>query len=70
MNRHHRLFAVVALAALLSACGAKGPLFMPEKPAEEVPVEPAAEPAPPADGSTPAQPPVDPSTVPAHGTRG
>ena len=55
--------------AVLSACGAKGPLFMPEKPVEEAPVTPA-EPAPPATDSVPAEPPIDPATVPATGGNG
>lgn len=57
MNRNARLFAAAALLAVLSACGAKGPLFMPEKPVEEAPVAPA--------DSVPAEPPIDPATVPA-----
>ena len=67
MNRNARLFLAAALMAALSACGAKGPLFMPEKPVEEAPVTPAepAEPAPPATDSVPAEPPIDPATVPA-----
>jgi len=49
--------------AVLSACGAKGPLFLPEKPAEDAPVTPAtpAETTP----ALPAEPPIDPTTVPA-----
>lgn len=57
MNRNARLFLAAALMAALSACGAKGPLFMPEKPVEEAPVTPA--------DAVPAEPPIDPATVPA-----
>ncbi|KRA53749.1 hypothetical protein ASD77_03575 [Pseudoxanthomonas sp. Root65] len=64
MNRNARLVLAAALMAVLSACGAKGPLFMPEKPVEEAPVTPA-EAAPPAADSVPAEPPIDPATVPA-----
>lgn len=70
MSQHARLFAAAALIAVLSACGAKGPLFLPEKPAEDqAPVAPAeAAPAPasdaPVDAPLPAQPPIDPATVP------
>ncbi len=35
MNRLPRIAAVAAVMTLLAACGAKGPLFLPEKPAEE-----------------------------------
>ncbi|MBA3929386.1 MAG: hypothetical protein C0521_07355 [Xanthomonas sp.] len=64
MNRNARLVLAAALMAVLSACGAKGPLFMPEKPVEEAPVAPAE--AAPASGDTlPAEPPIDPATVPA-----
>jgi predicted small lipoprotein YifL len=66
MNRNVRLVLAAAVMAVLSACGAKGPLFMPEKPVEEAP----AEPAPPATDSVPAEPPVDPATVPATGGNG
>ena len=69
MNRNARLFLAAALMAALSACGAKGPLFMPEKPVEEAPVTPA-EPAPSATDSVPVEPPVDPATVPATGGNG
>lgn len=64
MNRNARLFAAAALLAALSACGAKGPLFMPQTPVEEAPVAPADAAPAPAD-SVPAQPPIDPATVPA-----
>ena len=64
MNRNARLFLAAAAMAVLSACGAKGPLFMPEKPVEEAPVAPA-EAAPPATDGIPAEPPIDPATVPA-----
>lgn len=67
MNRNARLFAAAALMAALSACGAKGPLFLPEKPVEDVPAAPEA--APPAD-TLPAEPPIDPATVPAAGGNG
>jgi len=50
--------------AALSACGAKGPLFMPEKPVEEAPVTPA-DAVPPAADAVPSEPPIDPATVPA-----
>nr|WP_298127722.1 lipoprotein [uncultured Pseudoxanthomonas sp.] len=67
MNRNARLFFAAALMAVLSACGAKGPLFMPEKPVEEAPVTPV-DAAPPATDGLPAEPPIDPATVPAtHG---
>ncbi|CAN4280553.1 lipoprotein [Pseudoxanthomonas sp. LjRoot125] len=62
MNRNARLFAAAALMAVLSACGAKGPLFLPEKPAEEAPVTPATTPE---TTPVPAEPPIDPATVPA-----
>jgi len=65
MNRNARLFAAAALMAALSACGAKGPLFLPEKPVEEAPVAPAASPETPATDTLPAEPPIDPATVPA-----
>lgn len=64
MNRNARLFFAAALMAALSACGAKGPLFMPEKPVEEAPATPA-DAAPPASDTLPAEPPIDPATVPA-----
>lgn len=69
MNRNARLFLAAAMMAVLSACGAKGPLFMPEKPVEEAPVAPA-EPVPPATDGVPAEPPVDPATVPASDGNG
>ena len=62
MNRNARLFAAAALMAVLSACGAKGPLFLPEKPADEAPVTPATTPE---TTPVPAEPPIDPATVPA-----
>jgi predicted small lipoprotein YifL len=75
MSQNARLFAAAALMAVLSACGAKGPLFLPEKPVETqaAPIEPATPetPAPATDGAAPveaplpAEPPVDPATVPA-----
>ena len=68
-HRNARLFLAAALMAALSACGATGPLFLPEKPVEEAPVTPA-EPAPPATDSVPAEPPIDPATVPATGGNG
>jgi predicted small lipoprotein YifL len=69
MNRNARLVFAAALMAALSACGAKGPLFMPEKPVEEAPVAPAE--ATPANTDTlPAEPPIDPATVPATGGNG
>jgi predicted small lipoprotein YifL len=64
MNRNARLVLAAALMAVLSACGAKGPLFMPEKPVEEPPVAPAA-PVPANADPLPAEPPIDPATVPA-----
>ena len=64
MNRNARLVLAAALMAVLSACGAKGPLFMPEKPIEEVPVAPA-ERTPANTDPLPAEPPMDPATVPA-----
>lgn len=60
--------------ALLAACGAKGPLFMPEKPAaeEDVPAAPAGDTAPAdagdatGDETGPAQvPPAEPVPPPA-----
>lgn len=65
MNRNARLFAAAALMAALSACGAKGPLFLPEKPAEEAPVTPATTPETAPAPALPAEPPIDPATVPA-----
>jgi len=65
MNRNARLFAAAALMAVLSACGAKGPLFLPEKPAEEAPVTPATTPETTPAPAVPAEPPIDPATVPA-----
>ena len=64
MNRNARLVLAAALMAVLSACGAKGPLFMPEKPVEEAPVAPVDS-APASIGTLPAEPPIDPATVPA-----
>ncbi|MDR7068255.1 putative small lipoprotein YifL [Pseudoxanthomonas japonensis] len=64
MNRNARLVLAAALMAVLSACGAKGPLFMPEKPVEEAPVAPA-ESTPASSDTLPAEPPIDPATVPA-----
>ena len=64
MNRNARLFLAAAAMAVLSACGAKGPLFMPEKPIEEAPVAPA-ESTPASTEPLPAEPPIDPATVPA-----
>ena len=65
MNRNARLFAAAALMAVLSACGAKGPLFLPEKPAEDAPVTPATTPETTPAPTVPAEPPIDPATVPA-----
>lgn len=65
MNRNARLFAAAALMAVLSACGAKGPLFLPEKPAEDAPVTPATTPETTPAPAVPAEPPIDPATVPA-----
>lgn len=77
MNRTLRLLSAAILMAFLAACGAKGPLFLPEKPAPETevpaeapveaPVEPAAEgtQAPPADSTDTATPPAEP-TEPAN----
>ncbi|KRA46360.1 lipoprotein [Pseudoxanthomonas sp. Root630] len=65
MNRNARLFAAAALMAVLSACGAKGPLFLPEKPAEDAPVTPATTPETTPAPALPAEPPIDPATVPA-----
>jgi predicted small lipoprotein YifL len=70
MSKFARYALTAAAMALLSACGAKGPLFMPEKPAaeqQETPQEtPPTDPvdAPPADDATlpadtPAEPPVE-----------
>ena len=56
-HRNARLFLAAALMA-------KGPLFMPEKPVEEAPVAPA-DAVPPAADAVPAEPPIDPATVPA-----
>ncbi|MEL1262982.1 LPS translocon maturation chaperone LptM [Pseudoxanthomonas putridarboris] len=68
MSRNTRLLTAAALMAVLSACGAKGPLFLPEKPVEEAPIAPA-EPATteetPATDGLPPTPPIDPATVPA-----
>lgn len=66
MSTFARFASAAAVAALLSACGAKGPLFMPEKPAPEqqevpeemMPTDPAE--VPPADdGAASAQVPVE-----------
>ncbi|PPJ41358.1 MULTISPECIES: lipoprotein [unclassified Pseudoxanthomonas] len=65
MNRNARLLAAAALMAVLSACGAKGPLFLPEKPAEDAPVTPATTPETTPAPAVPAEPPIDPATVPA-----
>lgn len=44
MNRMLRNLAAAAfLVVLLGACGAKGPLFLPERPAPEETVEPASD---------------------------
>lgn len=70
MSKFIRYATTAAAVALLSACGAKGPLFLPEKPAaeqQETPQEPTpTDPveAPPADDATPpadspAEPPVE-----------
>ncbi|MGN6224975.1 LPS translocon maturation chaperone LptM [Pseudoxanthomonas sp.] len=69
MNRTLRLLSAAILMAFLAACGAKGPLFLPEKPAPETevpaeaPVEPAAEgtETPPADSTDTATPPAEPA---------
>ncbi len=74
MNRSLRLLSAAILMAFLAACGAKGPLFLPEKPAPETeipaeaPVEPAAEgtQTPPADSTDTANPPAEPTTEPAN----
>ena len=52
-----RLVLLSLLSCLLAACGNKGPLVLPEKPAADAPVAPAA-PAPAADaaGTPSAQP--------------
>lgn len=60
MSKFIRFASTAAIVALLSACGAKGPLFMPEKPApdqqqvpeEMMPTDPVE--TPPADDGTPA----------------
>jgi predicted small lipoprotein YifL len=52
-----RIIASFAAFALLSACGLKGPLYLPKEPAEPAPA-PAAKPAP--------QKPADPQTAPAN----
>lgn len=69
MNRTLRLLSAAILMAFLVACGAKGPLFLPEKPVPETevpaeaPVEPAAEgtETPPADSTDTATPPAEPA---------
>jgi len=38
MKNPVRIASFVLAASLLAACGAKGPLFLPEKPLEEAPV--------------------------------
>lgn len=83
MSQNTRLFAAAALMAVLSACGAKGPLFLPEKAPEgqadaeqAAPVEsadPQTVPAPtgaPENAPLPAEPPIDPATVPVGGGNG
>ena len=77
MNNPARFALVVALMAALSACGAKGALFLPEKPVpvEDVPAAPDADapateiPATDAsDATLPVEPPVEePATPPADG---
>ena len=47
MNKFPRLALICLLLATLAGCGAKGPLFLPEKPAEQE--VPADEPEAPAD---------------------
>ncbi|HEY0885334.1 MAG TPA: lipoprotein [Ramlibacter sp.] len=77
MNRSLRLLSAAIAMALLAACGAKGPLFLPEKPAPETevpaeaPVEPAAEgtetpPADSTDSTGTAPPPAEPTAEPAN----
>ncbi len=73
MNKSAR-FAFLALAvALLAACGAKGPLFLPEKPVpvEPMPAEMPATEAPTSETPEPAdasEPPLEtPATPPADG---
>ena len=78
MSKLARLAFSIFLAAVLSACGAKGPLFLPEKPApvEDVPADAPAEATPtdtaPASGGTepaelPAEPPVTPPPADGNG---
>lgn len=66
MSKIARFVSTAAAVALLSACGAKGPLFMPEKPApdqqetpeEMTPADPVE--TPPADDATlPAETPIE-----------
>ena len=58
MNSSHRLALAAPFLLLLAACGAKGPLILPEKaapieaPAETVPETPAAETPAPTDDTT------------------
>jgi predicted small lipoprotein YifL len=70
MSKFARFASTAAVVALLSACGAKGPLFLPEKPAPEqqqvpeelTPTDPVE--APPAeDSSTPTDIPADTSAA-------
>jgi predicted small lipoprotein YifL len=67
MSKFARFASIAAAVALLSACGAKGPLFLPEKPAADqqetpegtMPADPVE--APPADDAVPsAEPPIEP----------
>ncbi len=70
MSKLARFVSTAAAVALLSACGAKGPLFLPEKPApdqQETPDAPAsdepvtepAEAAPTDDGTPPVETPQE-----------
>jgi predicted small lipoprotein YifL len=74
MSKFIRFVSTAAAVALLSACGAKGPLFLPEKPVpdqqevpeEMMPTDPVE--APPADDSTPpVETPVETPVPPANG---
>ena len=71
MNNPARFALIAALMAALSACGAKGALFLPEKavPVEEMPAAPEVEaPASEVPATDPVEPPVEvPATPPADG---
>ncbi|HEY5971783.1 MAG TPA: lipoprotein [Pseudoxanthomonas sp.] len=70
MNKFARFASIALVLAGLSACGAKGPLFLPEKPVpvEDAPAAPQADaPAtgtPATDATLPVEPPVEEPAAP------